>query len=122
MANNGDKARELLEAPESFDLIICDAPCSGSGTWGRTPEQLSRFQKEKIEDYATLQKAIAVNASKCLKEEGLFFYITCSVFRRENEDVVEHIRQEAKLRLIEQRYVKGYEEKADTLFTALFRL
>ena len=33
-----------------FDLIICDAPCSGSGTWSRTPEQLCFFTEEKIID------------------------------------------------------------------------
>lgn len=107
---------------KKFDLIICDAPCSGSGTWGRTPEQLRFFQKEKIEHYASLQKAIAVAASNCLKTEGLFLYITCSVFKKENEDVVRHIEQQTGLRLTEQRYFKGYEEKADTLFAALFRL
>ncbi len=105
---------------KTFDVIICDAPCSGSGTWGRTPEQLWFFQNEKIEHYASLQKAIAVNAVRYLKESGLFLYITCSVFKRENEDVVDYITQQTPLRLLKQQYFKGYEEKADTLFVALF--
>ncbi|HTM93200.1 MAG TPA: hypothetical protein VL095_12325, partial [Flavisolibacter sp.] len=55
---------------KKFDLVICDAPCSGSGTWSRTPEQLKFFKKEKIEHYANLQKRIALNASKAVKKNG----------------------------------------------------
>jgi len=107
---------------KKFDVIICDAPCSGSGTWGRTPEQLRFFSKQKIEHYNSLQKSIALNASKCLKEGGQLLYITCSVFKKENEDVVEYISQQTKLRLLKQQYFEGYNEKADTLFAASFAL
>ena len=107
---------------KKFDVIICDAPCSGSGTWGRTPEQLSFFKKEKIDDYADLQKRIAVNASKQLNQAGCFLYITCSVFKKENEDIVANIVANTNLQLMKQQYFKGYTEKADTLFAALFSL
>ena len=46
-----------------FDLIMCDAPCSGSGTWGRTPEQLSYFEKSKIDHYAVNSKK---DSFKCM--------------------------------------------------------
>lgn len=115
-----DVSSPAFRLHKKFDVVICDAPCSGSGTWGRTPEQLRFFQKEKIAYYASLQKAIAGNAGKCVKEGGLFLYITCSVFQKENEAVVEYIRQETPLRLLEQDYIKGYDEKADTMFVALF--
>ena len=107
---------------KSFDLIICDAPCSGSGTWGRTPEQLKFFKIEKISHYASLQKKIAANASKCLKKGGVFVYITCSVFSAENEEVVEFILSNTGMQLQSQQYLKGYDKKADTLFVALFSL
>jgi 16S rRNA (cytosine967-C5)-methyltransferase len=105
---------------QKFDVIICDAPCSGSGTWGRTPEQLCYFPKEKIDYYANLQKKIAVNASHSLKPGGYFLYITCSVFYRENEDVAEYLQQETGLKLVVQQYHIGYDKNGDTLFTALF--
>jgi 16S rRNA (cytosine967-C5)-methyltransferase len=105
-----------------FDLVICDAPCSGSGTWGRTPEQLRFFTKEKIEHYTGLQQRIAGNASKGVKEGGYFLYITCSVFSKENEEVADHIQESTSLQHVESRYFKGYHQKADTLFAALFRL
>jgi 16S rRNA (cytosine967-C5)-methyltransferase len=105
---------------KKFDVIICDAPCSGSGTWSRTPEQLFYFKNEKIESYAALQKSIAFNACNFLKPRGFFVYITCSVFRKENEEVVEYIQAKSGLKLLSQEYIKGYDRKADTLYTALF--
>ena len=106
----------------TFDLIICDAPCSGSGTWSRTPEQLLFFKEEKISYYADLQKKIALNANKSLKQGGYFLYITCSVFKKENEEVVNYLQEKTSLQLISMKYFKGYDIKADTLFTALFTL
>jgi 16S rRNA (cytosine967-C5)-methyltransferase len=117
-----DVSSDQFRSTKKYDVVICDAPCSGSGTWGRTPEQLIFFQKGKIDHYANLQTRIVVNASKSVKEGGAFIYITCSVFRKENEKVVEHILQNTALKMQEQRYIKGYNEKADTLFAALFRL
>jgi 16S rRNA (cytosine967-C5)-methyltransferase len=118
-----DLAHSPLTAHHSpFDLIICDAPCSGSGTWSRTPEQLHLFKEEKINYYASLQRKIAVNASKSLKKGGHFLYITCSVFKKENEEVVEYLKQDTSLQLKAMQYYKGYEKGADTLFTALFTL
>lgn len=105
---------------QKFDIILCDAPCSGSGTWGRTPEQLSFFPNEKIDTYADLQKRIALNASKYLQPKGYFLYITCSVFRKENESVVAYLQQHAGLQVLSQQYFTGYEKKGDTLFAALF--
>jgi 16S rRNA (cytosine967-C5)-methyltransferase len=107
---------------ESFDLIICDAPCSGSGTWGRTPEQLVFFTKEKIDHYANLQRSIAQNAAAYLKKGGFFLYITCSVYKKENEEVVTFLQQHTGLQLQSMQYFKGYHQKADTLFAAAFQL
>lgn len=105
---------------EKFDLVVCDAPCSGSGTWGRTPEQLRLFTEDKIEHYASLQKSIAKNAAQNVKSGGQFLYITCSVFAKENEDVLKFIRQNAGLQLQQAAYLKGYHQKSDTLFAASF--
>jgi 16S rRNA (cytosine967-C5)-methyltransferase len=104
-----------------FDLIIADVPCSGSGTWGRTPEQLSFFQPTTIETYSDLQKKIVTNTVKQLKSGGYFLYITCSVFKKENENNVEWMQEELKLQLVKQEVIKGYAVKADTMFAALLK-
>jgi 16S rRNA (cytosine967-C5)-methyltransferase len=107
---------------EQFDIIICDAPCSGSGTWGRTPEQLKFFTADKIGQYSSIQKKIAVNAAGRLVKGGKFLYITCSVFKKENEEVVAYLEENTPLKLEQMQYLKGYDKKADSLFAALFSL
>lgn len=105
---------------KKFDLVICDAPCSGSGTWSRTPEQLQFFTAEKIEHYARLQKSITANAATCVKKQGWLLYITCSVFRKENEEVVKFLEENTSLVLKSMQYFKGYDKKADSLFVSVF--
>lgn len=106
---------------DGFDCIICDAPCSGSGTWRRTPEQLVFFDKEKIENYTLLQKNIVANAIQYLLKGGYFLYLTCSVFKKENEGVSAFIQQQLQLQLVQQQVLKGYDKNADTMFAALFK-
>ena len=108
-----------IETP--FDLIIADVPCSGSGTWARTPEQLLYFDKKEILKYAELQQKIVLNASNYLKDGGYLLYITCSVFKKENEENVNFIQHKTSLELVKSEYLKGYEMQADTLFAALFK-
>ncbi|MBX3240700.1 MAG: methyltransferase domain-containing protein [Chitinophagaceae bacterium] len=103
-----------------FDLIICDVPCTGSGTWSRTPEQLYFFEENAIAGFSRLQRKIAGNAASFLKKGGYFLYITCSVFKEENEVVVRHLEQKHGLTLVKMDCLKGYDRGADTMFGALF--
>lgn len=108
--------------PSPFDLIICDAPCSGSGTWARTPEQLYFWKEENVLHYTTLQKKILDNIIPLIKPGGYLLYITCSVFRRENEEVVNDIKKRFGLQAVKMEVLKGYDKKADTLFAALLTM
>ncbi|MBB2147223.1 RsmB/NOP family class I SAM-dependent RNA methyltransferase [Pedobacter sp. LMG 31464] len=101
-----------------FDGILLDAPCSGSGTWRRTPEMLYYFEKYKIENYVKLQKAIAANVVKYLKPGKPLIYMTCSVFKAENEDVVNYLVDNFDLKLEKMELIKGYTDKADSMFVA----
>jgi 16S rRNA (cytosine967-C5)-methyltransferase len=114
-------ATEVPPGGQTFDVILCDVPCSGSGTWSRTPEQLHTFKTEKIEAYAQLQKSIVANVSRYLKPGGWLLYSTCSVFKQENEDVVQAVTQSGSLNFLKNAYYKGYDKRADTLFAALFQ-
>jgi len=104
----------------NFQVVIADVPCTGSGTWSRTPEQLYFFQEKEIEKYATLQKKIVSNAIPQLKPGGTFVYITCSVFKKENEEVVMYLKQNFHLKLKQMEVLKGYDKKADSMFVAVF--
>jgi 16S rRNA (cytosine967-C5)-methyltransferase len=101
-----------------FDGIILDAPCTGSGTWGRTPEMLYYFDEYKVSYFSKLQRSIASNIVKYLKPGKPLIYITCSVFKEENEDVVEWLIANLPLKLEAMEVIKGYELRADTMFTA----
>ena len=105
---------------QEFSIIIADVPCTGSGTWSRTPEQLYFFNENKISNYARLQKQIVSNVIPQLKPGGQFIYITCSVFKKENEEVAEYIEKKFKLRLVIKEIIQGYEKKADSMFVAVF--
>lgn len=106
----------------NYDLIIADVPCSGAGTWGRTPEWLHYFEPSAIDTYSNLQKKIVTNAIPHVTRGGYFLYITCSVFKKENEAIVDHILQKNEFELVKMEVLKGYDNKADTMFAALFHL
>ncbi|WP_300602252.1 methyltransferase domain-containing protein [Niabella sp.] len=105
---------------ERFDLVIADVPCSGSGTWSRTPERLHFFNTEEIRTYATLQRNILNNVTRAVKPGGFLLYITCSVFKAENEDQVAVLQQQG-WEVMDQQVLKGYTLKADTMFGALLQ-
>ena len=113
-----DKQKQVTE---KFDLIIADVPCTGSGTWSRIPEQLYYFNQSQIKRYSDLQTQIVENVVPYLKTGGWFLYITCSVFKKENEDVVDFIKEKYKMNIVRSEFLKGYEIKADTMFAALFK-
>ncbi len=120
-----DLSKEKLPASiinNQQSIIIADVPCTGSGTWGRTPEQLHFFDEKKIAEYAARQKKIIANIIPALKPGGSLLYITCSVFKKENEEMVEYLKEKFHLQLVKMELLRGYELKADTMFAALLRM
>jgi 16S rRNA (cytosine967-C5)-methyltransferase len=76
----------------SFDLILCDAPCSGTGTMAGNPEIRHRLNVEEFARQAVRQKAILEGALKRLAPNGRLVYSTCSLEPEECERVVESLR------------------------------
>lgn len=105
---------------ESFDVIIADVPCSGSGTWARTPEQLVWFKTEDVNTYRQKQLAICKTVVPQLKQGGYLIYITCSVFEKENMGVVKEL-ESLGLQLLNASVICGYNGKADTMFCAVLK-
>jgi 16S rRNA (cytosine967-C5)-methyltransferase len=83
-----DGSQPLPFRAESFDRILVDAPCSGTGTLARNPEIRWRITPEDILRLATQQLEILSNASEVVKQGGRLIYSTCSIETEENEDVV----------------------------------
>lgn len=114
-------AEDLNMQVSAFNMIICDAPCTGSGTWSRTPEQLYFLKRKTVDVYVALQQRIVSNAIPKLLPGGIFVYITCSVFKHENEELVDYIKEKFHLQLLQMELLKGYDKKADSMFAAVFR-
>lgn len=112
---------DLMEASHlsvKYDAIILDVPCSGSGTWGRTPEQIISFDESMPAKYAAIQRKIVASAIKNLKPGAKLFYLTCSVFAEENENTVAHIEVNHHFKCIESSYFHHGHQNSDTLFFA----
>ncbi len=75
---------------ETFDHVLVDAPCSGTGTLRRNPEIKWRLKAGDIQPLAIIQKKILQNASMAVKKGGRLIYCTCSLLSQENDDVVRH--------------------------------
>lgn len=73
---------------DPFDVVLCDVPCSGSGTWRRTPDAKWRLTPSDLQEVNENQRDILQSASKLVRPGGQLIYTTCSVLKRENEDQV----------------------------------
>ena len=103
----------------AFDFIIADVPCSGSGTWKRDPEWLRYFNESELDFFQRRQIGIVQKIIPYLKKDGYLLYITCSVFKSENEDVLEEIERSTGLKLVNSKLIDGSENGGDQLFVAL---
>ncbi|RYD74106.1 MAG: RsmB/NOP family class I SAM-dependent RNA methyltransferase, partial [Sphingobacteriales bacterium] len=99
-----------------FDGIVADVPCSGSGTWARNPENLSYFDSEVLPVFQQKQLKILENIYPFLKTGKPLVYITCSVFKAENEEVIEKFCAKHSVKIDEQKYLEGYKTGAENIF------
>lgn len=98
MADLPERARRagvvvtLTEAPEAvapFDLVLVDAPCSGSGSWRRDPEGKWALNAARLADLITVQAAILRRAAEMVAPSGTLAYATCSLLTPENDAQVD---------------------------------
>ncbi len=82
-----------VDLPDSFkgtfDCVLVDAPCSGTGTLRRNPEIKWRMAQKDLRGCTTAQKIILQNASAAVKKGGYLIYCTCSLLPEENENIVD---------------------------------
>jgi 16S rRNA C967 or C1407 C5-methylase (RsmB/RsmF family)/NOL1/NOP2/fmu family ribosome biogenesis protein len=77
-----------------FDVILVDAPCSGSGLFRREPEAVKEWSMDNVRLCAQRQRRILADSWPALRQDGLLIYSTCSYSREENEDVADWIVEE----------------------------
>lgn len=81
----GQNGGGMEDLNDRTDLVFVDAPCSGSGTWRRRPEDAWRLTAEEVERLHALQVRILGQAAKLVRPGGRLAYVTCSMLTRENE-------------------------------------
>ncbi|WP_207101180.1 RsmB/NOP family class I SAM-dependent RNA methyltransferase [Paracoccus shandongensis] len=84
----GVRVRLDADPAGRFDLVIVDAPCSGSGTWRRTPDSKWRLTEPALRDLVALQAEILRKAARHVPPGGHLAYMTCSVLAPENDGQV----------------------------------
>jgi len=104
-----DSAVALPFAAGSFDAVVVDAPCSGTGTIRNNPEIRYTLEDSDFAELAIRQSAILSNAADCVKAGGRLIYSTCSLETEENELVIEDFLRR------DQRFVR-VDAAADSRF------
>ncbi len=82
-----------------FKVVLADIPCSGSGTWRRNPEEMWFYDSKKWDDMISSQLSMVINAAASVTEGGYLVVCTCSLFARENEELITqflHIGDQSK--------------------------
>ncbi|MBC7874043.1 MAG: RsmF rRNA methyltransferase first C-terminal domain-containing protein [Ferruginibacter sp.] len=87
VTNNDPKDFSRLE--NYFDVIVADAPCSGSGLFRRDPGAIEEWSDNNVELCSQRQQRILADCWPALKKNGVLIYSTCSYSRQEDEKIVE---------------------------------
>lgn len=93
------KARVSIVKPDQlpnagqFDLVLADAPCSGSGSWRRAPAGKWQLTPERLDELLKTQLQVLETAGELVKPGGVFAYATCSALKVENTGRVEAFLQ-----------------------------
>ncbi|WP_439122504.1 RsmB/NOP family class I SAM-dependent RNA methyltransferase [Marivita sp.] len=79
----------LSDKPKpDYDLVLCDVPCSGSGSWRRAPEGKWRLTPDRLDELRHVQGEILDRVTHLVAPQGTLAYATCSVLSCENEDQI----------------------------------
>ena len=87
VTNNDPKDFQRLEG--YFDVMVVDAPCSGSGMWRKDPETINEWSEANVQLCSQRQQRILADAYPALNEGGLLIYSTCSYSEEENEEITD---------------------------------
>ena len=86
LLDGGREAAQLADLEGQCDVVLVDAPCSGSGTWRRNPEGRWRLTPERLDRLVELQAQLLDLAAPLVKPGGALVYATCSIIRAEGAD------------------------------------
>lgn len=87
-------SEDEVEQTAPFDLVLCDVPCSGSGSWRRAPEGKWRLTREILDEIRIAQGQILEDAAELVAPNGHLAYATCSMLNEENTDQVQRFLEQ----------------------------
>jgi 16S rRNA (cytosine967-C5)-methyltransferase len=93
LLNPPKELEELTDWLGNADLVLVDAPCSGSGTWRRNPEGRWRLTPERLDRLVAVQERLLDIAAELVKPGGRIVYAVCSLLSREGADQIERFLQ-----------------------------
>jgi 16S rRNA C967 or C1407 C5-methylase (RsmB/RsmF family)/NOL1/NOP2/fmu family ribosome biogenesis protein len=83
--------KDFARLPSYFDVLLVDAPCTGSGLWRKDEEAIDEWSKEHVKLCSERQKRILADVMPALKPGGILLYATCSYSSEENEHICDWI-------------------------------
>ncbi len=86
LLDGGRESAQLAELENQCDVVLVDAPCSGSGTWRRNPEGRWRLTSDRLDRLVNLQQQLLDIAEPLVKPGGALVHATCSIIRAEGAD------------------------------------
>lgn len=86
--------KDIAKSKMAFDVILCDVPCSGEGMFRKDEGAIGEWSTQKVSQCASLQREIVAEAWKCLNDNGILIYSTCTFNAHEDEENVEWICRE----------------------------
>ena len=114
-----DSTVTVEEFTESFDRVLCDVPCSGSGVISRKPD-IKYKDFSEVSELSKIQQQILENGFKYLKNGGRMVYSTCSILKVENEDIINRfIESNPSAKIVAMKTYLPQNDGTDGFFTAL---
>ena len=95
VTNNDPKDFQRLE--NYFDVIVIDAPCSGSGLFRKDPNAINEWSEENVNLCSLRQQRIVADVLPALKQNGILIYSTCSYSKQEDEEVLDWLMENYQL-------------------------
>jgi 16S rRNA (cytosine967-C5)-methyltransferase len=120
--NGYNDSHNSKDSSLTYNVILADVPCSGSGTWRRNPENLHYFDPQTIEQFADRQLNIIQNVLPSLAVGGYLVYLTCSIFAAENENIVKQVLQSNdNIQLVSEEFCGGIDLQGDFIYRSVLQ-
>ncbi len=114
-----DNQKTIKRLQGSADVVLIDAPCSGSGVIRRNPDSKWKINNDKLNEMMLLQETILQSYAELAKPGGVVVYATCSIWSEENENqVLKFLMNNSNFELLEERKISPLQYESDGYYMA----